>query len=173
MDSWIIKKLWGNKIMKKTSGVVFCTKTKRFKIMKKAASGVMIFCTKTKRFLFPFRSDKVWDPSTWGVWGGHKEPGENFKNAAARELQEETGIEIDPDHLELLFHNSKRLFIVLFEYSVFLLEVEEEFEPDINWETDHSIWLSFDMFPQDNLSVGLKRVYESIKCMEKFRELSK
>ena len=135
---------------------------------KKCAAGIMIYCTKTKRFLFPFRSNKVSDANKWGVWGGHVEHDENFQDAGVRELKEETGIVTDPDNLEDLCYNKNRDF----EYCIFLLKVREEFEPDLNWETDHSTWLSFDHFPFKRLSLGLRRVYESVKCMDLFRKLS-
>ena len=135
---------------------------------KKSAVGVIIYCTKTKKFLFPFRSGKVLDGKTWGVWGGHVDCGENFQNAAVRELEEETGILITSDCLEFLCHKTNRHF----EYCVFLLKVKEEFKPTINWETELSEWLSFDQFPFKRLSLGLKRVFESVKCMDMFRELS-
>jgi len=159
---------------------------------KKRAAGIMVFCPKTKRFLFPFRSDKVLDGQKWGVWGGHVElcdtfqymdPDfavdvvssnikieryENFQKAAVRELEEETGLPTSSDNLEFLLHNSNSSF----EYCVFLLKVKEEFEPDINWETDHTMWLRFEQFPSDSLSLGLRRIYESGKTMEVLKELS-
>jgi len=122
-----------------------------------SASGCMVFCPKTKRFLFPFRSAKVWDPKTWGVWGGKVEGGESFQAAAVRELEEESGYVAKDPEIKIMSHipaNDK-------EYCVFLVIVEDEFEPRINEEHDHATWLSYDMFPKENLSLGLKRVYEN------------
>ena len=41
------------------------------------------------------------DPETWGLAGGHVEPGEDFEPAAYRELEEETGVRLEPGTLEL------------------------------------------------------------------------
>lgn len=41
------------------------------------------------------------DPDTWGLAGGHVEPGEDFETAAHRELEEETGVRLEAGGLEL------------------------------------------------------------------------
>lgn len=43
----------------------------------------------------------VIDPERWGFAGGHVEPGEDYLPAAARELEEETGVRLAPGTLEL------------------------------------------------------------------------
>ncbi|MCW2756280.1 MAG: hydrolase [Nocardioidaceae bacterium] len=40
-------------------------------------------------------------PDRWGMPGGHVEEGESFEHAAYRELEEETGIVLEPGHLYL------------------------------------------------------------------------
>jgi 8-oxo-dGTP pyrophosphatase MutT (NUDIX family) len=40
------------------------------------------------------------DPDRWGLVGGHLEPGEEAESGAYRELEEETGIRLDPGTLE-------------------------------------------------------------------------
>ncbi|NPD06310.1 NUDIX hydrolase [Nocardioides sp. zg-1308] len=42
------------------------------------------------------------DPEKWGLAGGHLEPGEDFVVGAERELEEETGVRLEPDQLALL-----------------------------------------------------------------------
>lgn len=44
----------------------------------------------------------VIDPDTWGLVGGHVEPGETFEDGAHRELAEETGIRMPLGRLRLL-----------------------------------------------------------------------
>lgn len=46
----------------------------------------------------------------WGMVGGHVEPGEDFDSAVHRELEEETGVVVPPDGLELWHEGA-------FEYS--------------------------------------------------------
>lgn len=46
--------------------------------------------------------DALHDPGRWGYPGGDLEDGEDFLAAAVRELEEETGIEVDRTHLESL-----------------------------------------------------------------------
>lgn len=41
-------------------------------------------------------SDAPLAPDVWGMVGGHVEDGEDFESAAYRELEEETGIRLDP-----------------------------------------------------------------------------
>jgi 8-oxo-dGTP pyrophosphatase MutT (NUDIX family) len=40
------------------------------------------------------------DPDKWGFCGGHLEPGEDFEAGAYRELEEETGLRLEPGGLE-------------------------------------------------------------------------
>ena len=42
-------------------------------------------------------------PGQWDVPGGHMDPGELVLGAAARELQEETGIRVEPRRLRMLY----------------------------------------------------------------------
>jgi len=41
------------------------------------------------------------DPERWGLAGGHLDPGEDFEDAAYRELEEETGVALEPGTLTL------------------------------------------------------------------------
>jgi 8-oxo-dGTP diphosphatase len=43
----------------------------------------------------------VIDPEKWGLPGGHVEDGEEYEPAAYRELEEETGVRLEPGQLRL------------------------------------------------------------------------
>lgn len=55
------------------------------------------------RLLLQERGDDApHDPGRWGLPGGDLEPGEDFRAAAVRELEEETSLRVDPDALASL-----------------------------------------------------------------------
>lgn len=54
--------------------------------------GINAFVVKNNRLLLGKRKN-IYGAGTWGLPGGHLEPGEKMKDAAARELEEETGLQ--------------------------------------------------------------------------------
>ncbi len=56
--------------------------------------GVNTFVVRNKRLLLGKRKN-VYGAGTWGLPGGHLEYGEGMREAAARELEEETGLKAD------------------------------------------------------------------------------
>ena len=58
-------------------------------------------------FLLQFRDFKtsILYPGHWGAFGGAVEDGENFKQAALRELEEEVGFSADPLHFFKIFYS--------------------------------------------------------------------
>jgi 8-oxo-dGTP pyrophosphatase MutT (NUDIX family) len=53
-------------------------------------AGVLVYCQNTNRFLLGLRSKFINEPGTWGTFGGKIEDDANPKEAALRELKEET-----------------------------------------------------------------------------------
>nr|WP_079235615.1 NUDIX hydrolase [Pseudomonas chengduensis] len=111
-------------------------------------AGCVVFALSTGKLLLAHRSDLVLEPNTWGTWGGAIDPKEDPKKAALRELSEETGIGA-ADHnrvIESYVFNSPDGG---FRYHNFIVVVDEEFEPDLNWESQGSDWVAPDDLPAD------------------------
>jgi uncharacterized protein len=98
------------------------------------AAGVALEAPSGK-VLFVKRSDKATDqPGKWAFPGGHLEEGETERQAAAREVHEETGRYVDPetlyDHLATTSEG----------FSTFRSLVNEEFTPALNHEHSAFKW---------------------------------
>ncbi len=104
-----------------------------------AGAGVLPLCIKTGRFLLPFRSGYVQEPHTWGVWGGKIDDGEEPREAVKREVEEEMGYNIAIKY-ELIYTYSHGSF----KYYNFIGIVTQEFDPELNWETDKFKWVTWD-----------------------------
>ncbi len=87
---------------------------------------VFILVRRGEEFLVLHRSPR--QGSYWHCVAGALEPGESFAEAAARELQEETGLIAEPVDVD-------REFV----YS--LAQEPERWEPRLDWEHDDYRWL--------------------------------
>jgi 8-oxo-dGTP pyrophosphatase MutT (NUDIX family) len=108
-----------------------------------AGAGILPVCVSTGRVLVGLRSYHVEEPHTWGTFGGKLEIDEGIdetiKVAAIRELEEETEYY---GHIELvdayIFTDGS------FSYHNFFGLVDEEFEPELNWENDDAVWYTLE-----------------------------
>lgn len=110
-----------------------------------AGAGVLFQARETGRILFAHRSDAVEEPNTWGTWGGAIDRGEDPKVAAAREAHEETGHAADPRNIIPMYifkHPSG------FQYFNFLVLVDAEFQPRLNWESQGAEWFDYREWPK-------------------------
>ena len=120
----------------------------------KQGAGAIILAKSTGKFLIPFRSSYVEQPNTWG---GAIDSGEDPKEAAKREVQEEAGYR-GGDILMIplyIFHDQKSGF----KYYNFLAVVDDEFTPNLNWETENFKWVEFGQWPTP-LHFGLKALLQ-------------
>lgn len=82
-------------------------------------------------------------PDTWGSPGGKVEEGETPRQAASREMKEETGIEVGPHRLQPLgrvmrFFPSGTVMVSWFWVELTLSEEPKHTEPDV-----HGPWVMF------------------------------
>ena len=107
------------------------------------AAGCLFLAKNTNRLLIAHRSDKVLEPNTYGTWGGALDGTETPLQGVMREVQEETEFYGDVDYVKLSVfkHDSG------FEYHNFLAVVDQEFEPQLNWETQGFKWVLLGHWP--------------------------
>lgn len=134
----------------------------------RAGAGVVFLARRTGRLMVGLRSEIVLEPGTWGTFGGAIDPDEDPRDAALREVVEETGY----DHVErlvplLVFRND------VFTYHNFLAVVDEEFEPELSAETDDHVWLTLpELVDLPDLHFGLRHLLsneETMRTLERFR----
>ena len=120
----------------------------------RAAAGALVVSERTGRFLIAHRAKGTLQPGTWGTWGGAIDAGETALDAVIRELQEETAYVSDPrDILPLYVFNHETGF----RYSNFLVVIDQEFEPVLNWEMQHYGWFCFGDWPNP-LHFGMRQL---------------
>lgn len=120
------------------------------------AAGCIFIAKDTGRILLAHRSSKVLEPNTWGTWGGKVDEGETPKDAVVREIEEETGYSgrYKLSHL-WTFKDPE----VGFQYHNYLVLVQFEFTPQLNWESSNSKWVEWGEWPSP-LHFGLKALLE-------------
>lgn len=120
-------------------------------------AGALIYCRATNRYLLAHRSKHVLEPNTWGIWGGALHEGEDPREGVIREMHEELGIR--------LRHRPRLMYVFkkdAFEYYNFLISVNKEFEPRLNWETKGYGWFTKEDFPR-NLHYGVKALIKNVE----------
>ena len=119
----------------------------------KAAAGGLFLARDTGRFLVSHRSKHVQEPNTWGTFGGAMDQGETPKAAAKREMVEETKYKGEADIFPLyVFKHSSG-----FRYYNFLMVVDKEFKPKLDWENQGYRWVAFGEWPKP-MHPGLKKL---------------
>lgn len=112
----------------------------------KAGAGCLIYCKENNKFLLAHRSAYVLEPNTYGIFGGAIDPKENPKTAALRELKEETGYTKKPLSIELLYKfEDKKVGFIYYNY---LVVIEKEFKPVLDWENQGYIWCDLNKWPK-------------------------
>lgn len=114
--------------------------------MKIVNAGKVIVRNKSGKYLllrsgeWPERPDRSLGPD---LPGGEVEKGETFEQGAARELLEETSIEVDSSSLKPVFMQSYINVVgASINRLIFLVEVPDETEIKLSWEHVEYEWVS-------------------------------
>lgn len=127
-------------------------------------AGCVVYARSTGRFLVARRSAYVLEPGTWGTWGGAVAAGDDPASSAARELAEETGFRGDADMaLAHVFEDHASGF----RYWNFVAAVDDEFEPELNWENDGFLWVDHGAWPSP-LHFGFKSLLDSVRDLRPY-----
>jgi len=131
--------------------------------------GTFIYCISTQRYLFLLRDSSKYS-GTWGVAGGKIDTGEQLLDSLHRELEEELGynfINTKVIPIEKFTSDNNR-----FSYHTFLIPVEEECVPELNYEHRGYCWGNLEdrpspLHPGVWRTINFKSVAEKIKTLEK------
>ena len=125
----------------------------------RAGAGVLL--TTGQRVLVLLRSEEVTEPGTWNLAGGAVDPGEDPLTAGLRELEEETGLEIDPDDARVQGSTVWQSPTSNFRYTTSVVRVPAAMERrfiNLNWENDDAQWWTAEDLVNhlDDLHPGLR-----------------
>ncbi|WP_315923124.1 NUDIX hydrolase [Mesorhizobium sp. SP-1A] len=124
----------------------------------RAGSGCLLYAKQTGRFLIGLRSEDVLEPLTWGTWGGAIPSGMTPEESALVELFEETMFDGEAEMIHAYrFVDEASGFV----YDNYIAIVENEFEPQLNWENCDYGWFEHGEFP-DPLHRGLKTLLDNV-----------
>ena len=132
------------------SGRYALTTDKTGKFWGNKGAGCVFYAKDNKKILLAFRSKRVNEPHTWGVWGGAVDGKETPIAAVKREVREEAGYQ-GKFELKPIFTYEKGDF----RFYNFLAIVPSEFTPKLDWETEDFGWFSLNKLPTP-LHFGLK-----------------
>jgi 8-oxo-dGTP pyrophosphatase MutT (NUDIX family) len=129
-----------------------------------AGAGCIFVARSTGRILIAHRSDAVEQPGTWGGWGGAINRGEDPAAAVRREVSEEAGYHGHYDLIPLYVFAKNT-----FRYYNFLVEVDDEFTPELDWETQGYVWCEFGRWPKP-LHFGLVALFSDPASVRKIKD---
>ena len=129
--------------------------------------GTFIYATSTGRYLFLLRDTSKYS-GTWGLAGGKIDIGEQLLTSLHRELTEELGydfVNIKVIPIEKFTSDNGH-----FSYNTFLIPVEEEFTPVLNYEHRGYSWVSLEDHPKP-LHPGVWRTINFSAVVDKIKTL--
>jgi 8-oxo-dGTP pyrophosphatase MutT (NUDIX family) len=122
------------------------------------AAGILPICTKTGRILVGLRSEDVYEPHTYGIFGGKfDDDSETAEEVAKRELYEETQYDGKIKLIPSYVYTNKN-----FKYYNFIGLVDKEFKCKLNWENNLVKWITFEeLLTLDDKHFGLDSLIEN------------
>lgn len=127
--------------------------------------GAIIVSEETGKVMTVLRSPKESHPNTWTFAGGKVERDESFIDALQRELKEELNLtkikKITPLHK---YQSRSKDFV----YETYIVLVDEEFTPELNWENTGYAWTDIDNLPSP-LHPKTRQMISSSRLIEKFK----
>ena len=138
--------------------------------------GILACCLKTGRILLAYRSLYVNEPHTYNLIGGKidEEDGEvqsDIEDVVKREFTEEAGYSGDI-HLipAYIFETPNKSF----KYYNFIGLVDDEFTPELDWETESFRWVTFDeMMEIEPKHFGLQGLLNDPKSMQTIKKYAR
>jgi len=112
-------------------------------------AAIMIFDSRRRLLLLKRSPESIWMPDKWGLPGGRVETGEHPADAAKRETQEETKLQVR--EMRLLSMNEK---VAIYSSNDYVGTVEIDFE-----HTDWA-WVSRDELTTYDLIPEIKNLYD-------------
>lgn len=143
---------------------------------KSMAAGGLVLALDTMKFLLNKRSPEVSDPGCWGVFGGTLNANETPKKAMLRELMEESGLK-GGDPFDGGYTNGAHGVYPLLTYRNldagcvyynFLVVIDKQFQPTLNWESSGAEWFSYGEWPNP-LHPGLDCLFNDKTSMDTVR----
>lgn len=136
----------------------------------KIGAGCLFVCKTTYRILLLKRSDYVASPNTWSLPGGRGNQDETPSQTAKREVFEEIKYDLTNKVLRLIFTNET--YVPAFKFFTYAYLVDEEFEPELNYESSKYCWADNHDMPEP-LHWGMKQLFKNAAAMKRLRRYIK
>lgn len=127
--------------------------------------GGIIVSEDSGKVLTVLRSPKESHPNTWTFAGGRSEKNENSIDALIRELQEELQLTKIKKMLPLHRYQSRNKDFI---YDTYIVLVDKEFIPKLNWENSGYAWTGIDSLPTP-LHPKTRQMMNSSRLVSKFK----
>lgn len=127
--------------------------------------GAIIVSEETGRVMTVLRSPDESYPDTWAFAGGRVEADEQLVDALKRELKEELNLTKIKKILPLHSYQSRSKDFI---YDTYIVLVNKEFVPELNWENSGYAWTSIDSLPSP-MHPKAKQMLSSSRLKAKFK----